>query len=175
MDGNPPILLDLYCGRGGWTKAALAQGWTCIGIDIADAGYPATLIKRSLPATLAELMHFGPHLIIASPPCEQFARRHLPWIQDAQPLDLRQLSWSIDLARSAPCPVVVECSKFAARHAPNAHHCGSYAFWGDVPAIMPRILKTKTHRTGEDPGRRAEIPPELAGWVIEHARRKNIS
>lgn len=36
-----PILFDLFCGRGGWSTAAAARGWRCVGFDIADHGYTA--------------------------------------------------------------------------------------------------------------------------------------
>jgi len=32
-------LLDLFCGRGGWSKAFMSRGWHCVGVDIEALGY----------------------------------------------------------------------------------------------------------------------------------------
>jgi len=29
-------MLDLLCGRLGWTKAFLARGWECVGVDLVE-------------------------------------------------------------------------------------------------------------------------------------------
>lgn len=166
-----PHLLDLFCGAGGWTKAAMARGWTCTGIDIIDHGYPATLIIERLP-TASALAQFGNFdAIVASPPCEQFARRHLPWIQDQQPIDERLLRYAIREAARVPCPMVVECSKFAAREVPGAWIWNQHALWGDLPALRIEASQGKTRKTGENPAARAEIPHDLADRIITHFER----
>jgi integron integrase len=38
--GSPLRLLDLFCGVGGWSKCFAARGWKCVGVDIAELGYP---------------------------------------------------------------------------------------------------------------------------------------
>ena len=167
-----PVLIDLFCGRGGWTRAAMVRGWRCYGFDTVNHGYPGNLIERALPVDLETLIGLKPDLIVASPPCEEFARKHLPWISRCGPVDERLLRWSINLRNFTATPVIVECSKSAAREVPGARMVGPYALWGDVPVLMPRIVGRKMKRSGLYPSARAMIPDELAGWIIEvHTRR----
>ena len=175
--GEPPhrktlLLLDLFCGRGGWTRPALARGWDAIGVDRDDHGYPAQILLQTLPASLTNLRALRPDLVVASPPCEEFARHALPWITFAGSPSLELLAWSIALIGSFPCPVIVECSRFAARWVPGARFSGSYALWGDLPAILPSPPRRKAMQSGTNPARRAMIEPDLAGWLIDWAARK---
>ena len=39
-----PLVIDLYCGLGGWTEGFLTEGWDCIGFDIERHRYPARAI-----------------------------------------------------------------------------------------------------------------------------------
>ncbi len=172
-------LLDLFCGRGGWTRPALAMGWTCIGIDAHQHGYTAPLIRATLPISHADIMSLRPDLVVASPPCEGYARHHLPWIRSYGPVDEHLLRWSVNLARTLPVPVVVECSRFAGMHVRPDKFTRPYALWGALPAILPYGFRTKHGKAGssnlpqaERAARKAEIPPELAIHILEfHARR----
>lgn len=162
----PPILLDLFCGRGGWTNAAILQGWRCVGIDVINHGYPGDFIQAELPLPLDALLSHRPSLIVASPPCEEFARYHLPWIRGPVPSTVL-LEWSIRLADVSPVPVLIECSRFAAQHVPGAQFVGSYALWGSIPALLPPdVPRRKMRHSGTDPAARAMIEPLLAEWII---------
>ena len=167
-------LLDLFCGRGGWTKAAAARGWKCVGYDIEDHGYPGELIKARCPVPLEELRRHNPSAIIASPPCEEYARRHLPWINKIGPIDETLLRWSVSLIDQFECPVIVECNRFAGWHVPGGRYWAPYTFWGHVPALMPlaRHVKDKVRGSSRTPraeriARAAEIPESLAGWIMD--------
>ena len=63
-------VLELFCGRGGWSKPFIEAGHECIGIDIKDYGYPAKFIQ-------ADLFDYEPEgyydVILASPPCSEFS------------------------------------------------------------------------------------------------------
>ena len=172
-------LLDLFCGRGGWSTPAIARGWTCIGIDIANHGYPGQLIRTSLPLTHADLLSLHPDLVVASPPCEAYARHHLPWMHAYGPIDERLLRWSVDLTRTLPVPVIVECSRFAGWHLTPDRWTRPYALWGSLPALLPHGFKTKDARRGhsatprtERAARAAELPPELTTFLLEYHERK---
>ena len=160
-------LLDLFCGKGGWTVPALALGWRCTGVDITDQGYPGTLIIDALPWDTERIRALAPHLIIASPPCEEYARHHLPWIADKAP-DTKLLAWCIGLAASIKIPMLVESSRFGAMHFPGYSRSGSYRLWGSVPALLPQTPRRKTRHTDSDPGKRAFIEPTLSEWIIHH-------
>src|SRR5262249_20275133 len=48
-----PLLIDLYCGLGGWAEGALAEGYDVIGFDIerheySDHRYPAQLVLQDV-------------------------------------------------------------------------------------------------------------------------------
>lgn len=158
-------LLDIFCGRGGWTKAFLKRGWHCVGVDIVDLDYPGELLlgdARELDLSFIDSFD----AVIASSPCEEFARAWLPWLRfdkTPTPEALELLLFSIKICQAKPRRLA-ECSKFSARHIAGAQLIGSYAFWGDVPALMPRVTG-KEKLSGLNPARRAEIPPALADWI----------
>jgi hypothetical protein len=172
-----PTLLDLFCGRGGWSEPALRAGWRCCGFDIVDHGFPGEFWRRRLPCDAWYLDSFRPSLVVASPPCEAFARECLPWgprefgrrpDELAAAVDL--LRWCVSLPGVLDCPVVVECSRFAARFVPGARFVGSCALWGDVPALLPAGLprrKGLVSGTRDRAARRAVIEPELASWIFD--------
>src|SRR5260370_1036770 len=76
-------MLDLFCGRLGWSKAFLARGWEVVGVDLVEPpGIPANFVFLELdvlaiPAvgttdyTPVPLHYFD--FICASSPCEQFS------------------------------------------------------------------------------------------------------
>lgn len=172
---TPPLLLDLFCGKGGWSKPALARGWRCIGFDVADHGYPGELRLESLPVAADVLLQLEPDLIVASPPCEDFARACLPWLKTVKNPSILLLKWSIALAHQVKVPVVIECSRFAARYVPGARFCGSYALWGSLPALLPTSLpRRKQQQWGRRPADRAMIEPELASWILDTCLRRPL-
>lgn len=153
----------------------MARGWNAIGIDIVDLGYPGLFIRQTLPHPLLFQFPYRPTLVVASPPCEAYARHHLPWIKDPTPPDEQLLRWSISLIGSFPT-VLVECSRFAMMHVPGATWCRPYALWGDVPPLLPPSLPTKAGRrrpfARQDADRAAdaaEVPEYLAITVLEYA------
>jgi hypothetical protein len=173
------LLLDLFCGRGGWTIPALSSGWNCVGVDVADHGYPGFLIRESLPWPARRIREIGCDLVVASPPCEEFARRWLPWLQKDRPDELAAavglLRWAISLQGEVGCPVVVECSRISGKYAAGAFYHPSYCLWGDVPALMPQLRRRKESMTGEDPASRAMVEADLAEWILSvHRPREAV-
>lgn len=134
-----PSLLDVFCGVGGWSKSFAARGWNCVGVDIASLGYPYELVQCSvLDLTPGFLDSFD--AIVASPPCEEFARAWLPWLRgDHKPeqwaIDL--LEWSVKLCEGRKNRIV-ECSNFSARHVPGGTRFESYTLWGAGPMRAAR-------------------------------------
>ena len=52
MDGKP-LCIEGFCGLGGWSEGAIAEGYTCIGFDIerhdyGTGGYPGTLVLQDM-------------------------------------------------------------------------------------------------------------------------------
>ena len=74
-----PKAFDLYSGLGGWAEGLLATGWQVTGFDIEpQSAYPGEFIQRDVRdihgSELADA-----DLIVASPPCQEFSYRAMPW------------------------------------------------------------------------------------------------
>ena len=41
-----PLVIDLYCGLGGWTKGFLAEGYRAVGFDIERHDYGPTVTSN---------------------------------------------------------------------------------------------------------------------------------
>lgn len=164
-----PRLLDLFCGRGGWSKAFMSRDWHCVGVDIKALGYPGEFVQKSV-FDLDPKYIDGFDAITSSPPCEEFARAWLPWLRgDHKPeqwaIDL--LEWSVKLCAERKNRIT-ECSLFSTRHVTGSIKHGSYALWGDVPLLMPQLPRGKMAKSGMRPDIRAEIPPVLADWIADN-------
>lgn len=77
------LAIDLFCGLGGWTEGLLAEGFDVVGFDIekheyGDARYPAQLVLQDL-RTLDGNQLKDATLIVASPPCQEYSYRAMPW------------------------------------------------------------------------------------------------
>ena len=85
-----PLVIDLCCGLGGWTRGFLAEGWDAIGFDIerheyGDKRYPGHLILKSiLEINGYDLRAVNPALVVASPPCQEFSYMAMPWKRGKQ-------------------------------------------------------------------------------------------
>lgn len=161
-------LLELYCGRGGWSRAFALAGWECVGVDWEPVAYPFKFLQLDvMELPVAWIDSFD--AVIASPPCEDFARAWLPWLRgDKKPsaAALVHLTYSVRLADRPRR--LVECSRFAARHVPGAVVTDSWALWGDVPLLLPRLQRHKARLSGSQKDLRAEIPFHLAHCVERH-------
>jgi site-specific DNA-cytosine methylase len=78
-----PFFVDLFCGLGGWAEGVLSVGADCIGFDIerhdhGTGGYPAQLVLQDV-LTLHGSQLRGAQAILASPPCQDFSYRAMPW------------------------------------------------------------------------------------------------
>ena len=163
-----PLAIDLFCGLGGWAEGFLSEGYDVIGFDIerhdyGTGGYPGQLVLQDV-LTLDGRQFRNAAVIVASPPCQAYSRRAMPfgglWLEhnrmddDGGPPgnyrgkdpifnDLFRACFRI--AREAECPIIVENVKGAQRFVGRAAwHFGSFYLWGDVPALMPMTFATKT-------------------------------
>lgn len=154
-----PLAIDLFCGLGGWAEGLLAEGWRVIGFDIErhDYGtgtYPGQLVIQDV-RTLHGSQFKTAQLIVASPPCQAYSYRAMPWsrAKALPPPDNELFDACFRIQREAceaagrHIPLVVENVRGAVKWVkePCRWHFGSFYLWGDVPALMP-ITLTKHHK-----------------------------
>ncbi len=82
------LVVDLFCGLGGWTKGFLAEGYDCIGFDIerhqyGEKRYPAQLVLQDV-LTLHGSQFRNAACIVASPPCTEYSYMAMPWSRAKQ-------------------------------------------------------------------------------------------
>ena len=71
-------MLDLFCGRWGWSKAFADRGWECVGVDLVEPPE----IPEGCRFIRMDILHldaaqvtniYNPDFICASSPCEEFS------------------------------------------------------------------------------------------------------
>jgi hypothetical protein len=149
-----PLAIDLFCGLGGWTEALLAEGYDVIGFDIeqhhyGDHRYPAQLVLQDV-LTLHGSQFRDATLIVASPPCQAYSYRAMPWkrAKALPPPDNTLFEACFRIQREACAaaerhvPLIVENVRGAQKWVGRARwNFGSFYLWGDVPALMPTTIR----------------------------------
>lgn len=161
---NKPLMVDLFCGLGGWADGGLAEGFDVIGFDIerhvySEHRYPAQLVIQDV-LTLHGSQFRNAALIVASPPCQEFSYMAMPW-KRAKAIaaeyrsgkrDMKQLTALFDAcfriqreaceASGRHIPLIVENVRGAIPWVGRSRwNFGSFHLWGDVPALMPMTAK----------------------------------
>lgn len=145
-----PVAIDLFCGLGGWTEGLLAEGYYVVGFDIerheyGDEKYPAQLVLQDV-MTIHGKQFAGVDLIVASPPCQAYSYRAMPWkkAKALPPPDNSLFEACFRIQREASeaagryIPMVVENVRGAQPWVGRSRwNFGSFHLWGDVPALMP--------------------------------------
>ncbi len=151
-----PLAIDLFCGLGGWADGLLSEGWTVIGFDIERWSYPGQLVIQDVQ-TLHGCQFKNTDLIVASPPCQAYSYRAMPWkrAKALGPPDNTLFETCFRIQREASeaaghkIPMIVENVKGAQKWVGRAKwHYGSYYLWGDVPALMPITLPRQVMKSG---------------------------
>src|SRR5271154_2697184 len=149
-----PLCIDLFCGLGGWTSGLLAEGYDVVGFDIeqhvyGEHRYPAQLVIQDV-LTLHGSQFKSAALIVASPPCQAYSYRAMPWSRaKALPPPSNELFDACFRIQREACeavghhiPMVVENVRGAQKWVGRARwNFGSFYLWGDVPALMPMTAK----------------------------------
>jgi hypothetical protein len=80
-----PLVIDLYCGLGGWAEGFLAEGWEVFGFDNGHTApygvgvrYPGQLVIQDV-LTLHGSQFASAECIVASPPCQNYSYLAMPW------------------------------------------------------------------------------------------------
>ncbi len=151
---SKPLAIDLFCGLGGWTEGLLAEGYEVIGFDnvrhvYGDHKYPAQLVIQDV-LTLHGSQFKDAAMIVASPPCQAYSYRAMPWKRaKALPPPSNELfDACFRIQREAIeaaghfIPLVVENVRGAQKWVGRSRwNYGSFHLWGDVPGLMPMIRR----------------------------------
>ena len=177
-------MIDLFCGLGGWTQGGIAEGYQVVGFDIerhvyGEACYPAQLVLQDV-LTLRGSQFKDATLIVASPPCQEYSYRAMPWkrAKALPPPDNTLFEACFRIQREAceaaghHIPLVVENVLGAQKWVGRARwHSGSMYFWGDVPALMPVYRHVKMR--GLDWNRFKSGDPSYRGEAFNTRRTSN--
>lgn len=160
-------MLDLFCGRFGWSRAFAARGWECVGVDLVEppeVPKGCLFVKADVLQLYADggwiclnrefgsIRHFNADFICASSPCEEFSVHGMKHFHPNPPhpeLGIRLFDYTRYLCRESGVPFVMENVRTAQQFVGNAvHHCGPFYLWGTgVPPLMPRgIIKGMTRK-----------------------------
>jgi hypothetical protein len=154
-----PLAIDLFCGLGGWAGGLLAEGFDVVGFDIerheyGEHRYPAQLVIQDV-LTLHGSQFRDAALIVASPPCQAYSYRAMPWsrAKALPPPDNTLFDACFRIQREAceaagrRIPLIVENVRGAQKWVGRARwNFGSYYLWGDVPALMPITFREPMKR-----------------------------
>jgi len=159
-----PLAVDLCCGLGGWSHGLLAEGWDVVGFDVerhvyGNDHYPAQLVLQDILTIDGRQFRGKVSLVVASPPCQFFSYTAMPWTRAKKlaaevrtdPVrlakELALFNACVRIGSEAECPIVIENVRGAQKWVGRARWMyGSFALWGDVPALMPITQQIKVGR-----------------------------
>lgn len=160
-NGTDRLHVDVGTGLGGWTAPFQdADSWRSVGIDIRD-DLMADVIGdiRQLP------LDCSPTVMTMSPPCGEFTRYSLPWLDEPEP-DMTLVEACLQAVDDLdPDWWVLEnvqgLKQYWARE--ETKRVGPYYLWGEFPAFDVVLSDGgKMSVSGENPEERAKIPYGLA-------------
>ena len=162
-----PLCIDLYGGLGGWAEGFLAEGFHVIGFDVerhiyGEHRYPGELVLQDV-LTLHGSQFRDAAVIVASPPCQAYSYRAMPWkrAKALPPPDNSLFDACFRIQREACCaaadrhvPLIVEK---VAEEGPVFRH----KFLGDLSVVAARGLGLEDtfYEQKEEDGKKQ--PPSL--------------
>lgn len=159
---NRPLVIELFCGRFGWSRGFVAEGFRAVGFDIVHESYHGPVPEHCELVLQDVLTLHGSQFrdaaaIVASPPCQAYSYMAMPWTLAKQKAaairadetgamrrDLTALFDACFRIQREACeaagryiPMVVENVRGAQPWVGRAAwNYGSFYLWGDVPALM---------------------------------------
>lgn len=169
-------ILELFCGLGGWSRPFIEAGHECVGVDIADLGYPGRFIK-------CDIMDFETldsyDAVLASPPCREFCLplKLLPSNHDERiGLDLVWRTWQI-IKQINPKWYLIENVKGLSefldkpneiiRYGKKSRQKSAYLWTNIKIGFLDSSIEHRHDNFGNSDPRRALIPYPLAKAVFK--------
>jgi hypothetical protein len=144
-------MLDLFCGRWGWSKSFALRGWHCIGLDLVR---PPEIPFANCEFICEDILNVDARwvnndrfdFICASPPCQQFSVHGMKHFHPNPPypkLGIQLFEYTRRICEESGVPYVIENVRAAQQFVGNAvHHCGPFYLWGTgVPPLVSRGVK----------------------------------
>jgi hypothetical protein len=148
-------VLDLFCGRWGWSRAFARRGWECTGIDLVEPieiPEHCHFIKRdilTLGTELRDPIFLGCFdFACASSPCEEFSvhmMKHFHKNPKYPENGIRLFNHTRKILEASGVPYVMENVRAAQLFVgPSVNSCGPYFLWGPgVPPLVPKGRELK--------------------------------
>ena len=144
------LVLDLFCGRFGWSEAFLERGWSSLGVDLIEPERipdRCTFLQRdilsieSLSSPSWVALYGRPDFICASSPCEEFSLHGMKCFHKNPPypaMGIKLFNHTRALCEASGIPYVMENVRSAQEFVGKAvHRCGPFYLWGNaVPPLM---------------------------------------
>ena len=139
-------LLDLFCGRWGWSAAFAARGWSGVGVDLTEYPRPRGFeyVNLDILSLTAEWIRQGQFdFIVASSPCEEFSihgMKHFHPNPKYPETGIKLFNHTRAICEASGLPYVMENVRPAQRFiGASVHQCGPFHLWGNaVPVLMPQ-------------------------------------
>jgi hypothetical protein len=165
-----PLMLDLFCGTAGASRAFKAAGWDVVTVDNDPAHRPDVL------ADLAAWSWGGPRpdLVWASPPCQEFSRTAMPWTRAKHPPEpsMALVEAALRIVRECrPRYWVLENVRGAVPYlapllGPPRVVAGPFRLWGYFPPFRCAVAPFKERLGSRDVVKRAAVPARLSAALL---------
>lgn len=153
------LMIDLFSGLGGASQEMRRRGWEFVRVELDEQ------FEAEWHGDVREFTWTGrrPDLVWASPPCTEFTRWALPWIDAPKPsLDLvcagksfidrcQPRFWVLENVRGSVPFIDPICGRFRMS-------AGPFFLWGNFPAFRCRVKPFKERLSGRQRAERAKVP-----------------
>lgn len=149
-------LLDLFCGRWGWSRAFAARGWECVGVDLVEPPEVPSGCRfeqqNVILLTARWIKDRDFNFIVASSPCEQFSKFGMRCFFPDPPypsMGIALFNHTRELCWNSGLPWLMENVRAAQKFIGYSdRNCGPFYLWGTgVPPLMPQgIIKGMTRK-----------------------------